>query len=260
MKQRVVSITVGLLLLLTSPVWATELYPYLYQRLGFEHKGALTLEMENALGTRDCGYFGKEGIETGIRLRYGLTDRVVIEGWAGSHQQAPEHRSQAFALEASFGILRQGSQAVNLSFAAGFKRDFEGVFVPLFRLTLNRKWGNLDLTMSGVGEFPQASWRDKADIIVGAGVSYMVLKWCRLGLEAAGEDLEGFWDKREAEGGAKFIVGPTVWFKVMNRLGCKFNTGWVHAATTNMPTRPGFVDSSNRKDGFLARVALAFLF
>ena len=60
--------------------------------------------MENALGTRDCGYFGKEGIETGFRLRYGLTDRVVIEGWAGSHEQALEYRARLLLWRPAMGF------------------------------------------------------------------------------------------------------------------------------------------------------------
>lgn len=257
MKWKAASIVFGLLALLFAQLGATELFPYLYQRSGFEYKGALTLEMENGLGTRDSGYFGRAGFETGFRFRYGLTDRINIEGWTGLNAQAGRFRSQAFALEAGFGVLKQGSQPVNLSLAAGFKRDFEGVFIPLLRLTLSRTWGNFDLTLSGLGEFPQASWRDDADIIIGTGVSYKIFDWCRLGLEALGEDLEGFWEKKEAEGGAKFIVGPTAWVRITKGLECKVNAGWVHAATTNIPTRPDLMGDSAGRDGFLARIALS---
>ena len=257
MKGKVAGIVFGLLGLLCAQLGATELFPYLYQRSGFEYKGALTLEMENGLGTRDSGYFGRAGLETGVRFRYGLTDRFNIEGWTGFNAQAGRFRSQAFALEVGFGVLRQGPQPVNLSFSAGFKRDFEGVFIPLLRLTLSRAWGDFDFTLSGLGEFPQASWRDDADIIIGTGVSYKIFAGCRLGLEALGEDLEGFWEKNEAEGGAKFIVGPTAWIRIAKGLECKINAGWVHAATTNIPTRPDLLGASARRDGFLARVAFS---
>jgi hypothetical protein len=31
----------------------------------------------------------------------------------------------------------------------------------------------------------------------------------RIGVEAVGQDLEGFWDDEETEGGARLFIGPT---------------------------------------------------
>jgi hypothetical protein len=57
---------------------------------------------------------------------------------------------------------------------------------------------------------PMSSGRDAVDLITSAGWSRTLTRSVSLGLEAIGEDLEGFWEPNEAEGGARLLVGPSV--------------------------------------------------
>lgn len=54
--------------------------------------------------------------------------------------------------------------------------------------------------------------RDKLDFISSLGYQHRLGDQLYLGIEALGQDLEGFWEKDEAEGGAKLMLGPSVNF------------------------------------------------
>ena len=51
---------------------------------------------------------------------------------------------------------------------------------------------------------------DSADLITTVGWSRRIRDGVGFGVEGIGQDLEGFWNPREAEGGAKLLVGPSV--------------------------------------------------
>jgi hypothetical protein len=56
--------------------------------------------------------------------------------------------------------------------------------------------------------------RDPIDLIVSTGWSHRVTSIMYLGVEAVGQDLEGFWEPNEAEGGARILVGPSIHFLI----------------------------------------------
>jgi hypothetical protein len=92
----------------------------------------------------------------------------------------------------------------------GIEREVDGTTVLLAHLVashdsdLTRMTGNLQL------EHAFAPGRDLVDVIVSAGWARKMGASATLGVEALGEDLEGFWDPTEAEGGSRLIVGPSI--------------------------------------------------
>src|SRR4029077_4392016 len=56
---------------------------------------------------------------------------------------------------------------------------------------------------------PLSSARDAIDLITTVGGAWKLTPSFSLGIEGIGEDLEGFWDPFEAEGGARMLVGPS---------------------------------------------------
>jgi len=52
--------------------------------------------------------------------------------------------------------------------------------------------------------------RDPLDVLFTGGISRRIASRAAIGVEAIGEDLEGFWDAAEAEGGARLLVGPSL--------------------------------------------------
>ena len=80
------------------------------------------------------------------------------------------------------------------------------------------------------------------------------------GAELLMQDIEGFWEKDEAEGGAKVVAGPTAWFALGQHLEVKVNAGAVIPATTNVPRHPApGVEPAGSGYGFLGRLAVAWV-
>jgi hypothetical protein len=98
-----------------------------------------------------------------------------------------------FGLVVSAGFLRE------LGTANGFFTRVAG--------TLDVQRLRLGTTMHA--ERVLAYGRDAVDVIVMAGASYRVAGPLRLGVEYVAQDLEGFFDREEAEGGVRHFVGPT---------------------------------------------------
>ena len=79
-------------------------------------------------------------------------------------------------------------------------RIVAGREAPLWRLH-----GNL------LFEMPLAApTRDPVDVIMSVGWAARLTPALAIGVEGLGEDLEGFWDPTEAEGGGRVLVGPSV--------------------------------------------------
>ncbi|MEP6593334.1 MAG: hypothetical protein ABJC51_06555, partial [Acidobacteriota bacterium] len=57
---------------------------------------------------------------------------------------------------------------------------------------------------------PFATGRDAVDLITSVGWAARLTPTLSIGVEAIGEDLEGFWDPSEAEGGARLLAGPSL--------------------------------------------------
>ena len=84
-----------------------------------------------------------------------------------------------------------------------------------------------------------ASNRDKIDVISSFGFHHVLFGKLYGGFETVGEDLEGFWDQEEAEGGAKLLVGPSLNMTTNNsKISFSLSGGPVFYATQNQVTNP----------------------
>jgi hypothetical protein len=243
-----------------SRAQADDSQPYLYQRGGHGTPGALAVELETAYGTRDARPFGAEGVEQGARLRWAPLAFLNLEGWSGVLVTGGTHRATAGAIDLHLGVLNQADHQLNLTLGAGYLFDYRQAHVPRLRATLGRSWGALDTSLSGYLEIPTARGRDAVDLALALAASYRLARWVRLGLEAEGQDLEGFWEPGEAEGGAKLVLGPTAWFKLWDRLYAKLNLGAILPATANAPAGLAVADSSLHDYGVLGRAVVGWSF
>jgi len=115
-------------------------------------------------------------------------------------------------------------------------------------LGISRDWSNTGSAISRITAFfDQTNWqltgnlrfekafdktRDKLDFISSFGFQHRISNQWYLGFEALGQDLEGFWEKDEAEGGAKLMIGPSINLVPDNsRLSFSFAGGPVFYAT-----------------------------
>ncbi len=148
-------------------------------------------------------------MEQGISGQLALPFRLVLEARAGLATGGAATRGNG-QLEIWREIGPTGG-ALSRFAGLGALREFGGTNLVTARFgatratSANRVQGNI-LLERAVG----ASARDALDVITSAGWLHRTSSWGEVGFEAVGQDLEGFWDPNEAEGGARLMVGPTL--------------------------------------------------
>jgi len=101
-------------------------------------------------------------------------------------------------------------QGLGLGFGLGGRRDFSNVKALLGRATLSYSAQRWNFGSNVLFEKAFNSNRDAVDMITSIGCHYRLYNSLFVGMEALGEDLEGIWEKDEAEGGTKMLVGPSI--------------------------------------------------
>jgi hypothetical protein len=141
------------------------------------------------------------GVQASVRrltllARFGVSD-------VGSSYQASQ------SAEALYSIAPLSSR---VSFAAGggVQHEAGGVNVLLARLIAGRNTDASRLYGNALFQKPMSEGRDAVDLITSVGWARKLPRGVSLGVEAIGEDLEGFWDREEAEGGARLLAGPSL--------------------------------------------------
>jgi len=249
----------ALVMLVTWPAAAEPSHPYVYQRGGLGVVGSAAVELESAYGSRDARPFGAAGFEQGARVRWSPLDWLSAEGWGGVLVSGGAHRATAGALDLRFTVLRQDAHHVDLTLSGGALFDYRRALVPRLGATLRRAWGAFDACFSTFVEVPTSGDRDAVDLALAFASSYAPAAWARVGLEVEGQDLEGFWEPGEAEGGARLVAGPTAWLGGWKGLYAKLNVGAIVPATRTPPARvaPG-VDPAAFDYGVLGRLILGW--
>jgi hypothetical protein len=94
----------------------------------------------------------------------------------------------------------------------GFRREFNNDKVALSRVTA--AYENINWRFGANVRFEKAfdKDRDGIDVISSIGIHRQISGNFFGGIEAVGQDLEGFWETDEAEGGARLLVGPSLNF------------------------------------------------
>ncbi|MBS7564067.1 hypothetical protein KHS38_06580 [Mucilaginibacter sp. Bleaf8] len=169
------------------------------------------LNYSGSYGERVAGPFGYNGVD----------QQFAVKGYLGN-------RFTLFA-NAAFGFARTGG--MTSSQQAEVIRDVIGgkqLFGPSIGIGLgvSRDMSNVKAMFSRVtAYFNTAAWRvggnmrfekafdssrDDIDLVTSVGFHHRIAGNLYAGVEAVGEDLEGFWEEDEAEGGAKLLVGPSL--------------------------------------------------
>jgi hypothetical protein len=112
--------------------------------------------------------------------------------------------------ELLYSVLQQQSAGLNLAVGGGILHEAGGVNVLVARAAVGRNFDAWRLHGNLVLQAPLSGNRDEVDMMTSLGWSRRVTRSVALGVEAIGEDLEGFWESEEAEGGARLLVGPSL--------------------------------------------------
>jgi hypothetical protein len=141
----------------------------------------------------------------GVQGSYGrltLLARIGIAESGSSYQSSQSGE----ALYSMFGPSRQ----VGLAAGGGVLHEPGGVNVLLARVVASRRTDSWRIDGNVLLQKPLSSERDALDLVTSVGWARKLSRGVSLGIEAIGEDLEGFWDAEEAEGGARLLAGPSL--------------------------------------------------
>lgn len=144
------------------------------------------------------------------RISVEATDgRFMVIGRVGIATQ-PAATYQSWQEGDVLYALTPSRAPVVIAGGGGVRREIDGTNVLLARVaaayntTATRTNANLSL------EHASAVGRDAMDVELSGGWTRAIGRGVSVGAEGLGEDLEGFWNPLEAEGGSRLLVGPSI--------------------------------------------------
>jgi hypothetical protein len=214
---------------------------------------------DSGYGERTADPFGYDGVEQRLGFQGHLGTGVTLLGHIafGIGGDATRSSQEAEVLKDVLGSRSRTRLAVGF----GARREWEGTTAALARVCIGWSgrrtllFGNLRL------ERPFAEGRDAIDLITTLGWLQHIGHGLRVGVEGVGEDLEGFWEAEEAEGGAKLYVGPALhWSAPTGRLWLSASGGPILYATRSGRTSPAPRPLDASANGFTMRVSIGYTF
>ena len=162
-------------------------------------------------GERASGAFGYDGLD----------QQVSVKGYLGNRFTFYANADLGFANAGGVTSAQQaevirdfvgGKQAAGARFGVGLgaNRDFSNTAAIFSRITAAYDVANWRLGGNMKFEKAFSKSRDGIDLITSIGFQHRIAKSFFAGIEVVGQDLEGFWETDEAEGGAKLLIGPSI--------------------------------------------------
>jgi len=149
--------------------------------------------------------------EQRLTVQAALGNRLTFVGRVGVATSVQQDIRSSQQGELLFSVLQSPDAHASLAIGGGVRHEPAGINVLLARVAAGRSFGAWRTDGNALFERPlNVLGRDAIDLITTFGVSRRLTPALHLGLELIGEDLEGFWEAEEAEGGARLLVGPSL--------------------------------------------------
>lgn len=187
--------------------------------------------------------------------------RLTMLGRVGIAEVGSSYQSSQSG-EVLYSLLG-ASNPTSLAAGGGMLHEPDGVNVWLGRIVAGRNADTWLLHGNLLFQKPMAENRDTVDLITSVGWAHKLPHAMSLGVEAIGEDLEGFWDPEEAEGGARLLVGPSLRIAPANRSWQFSIAGGPVVHSTQSPrvsTAIRALPSSDGRNGYAVRTLLSYTF
>ena len=172
---------------------------------------------------------------------------------AGSSYQS----SQAGELLVS--LVDPARSAFAFAAGGGVQHEAGGVDVLLGRIVGGRETAAWRLHGNLLFQKPLASDRDAVDLITTLGWARKLTPAIAPGVEGVAEDLEGFWDSEETEGGARILLGPSLHIAPVGRAWQVTATGGpaFHPSDTGLSSSAiRDLPPTTKRTGYAARVGV----
>lgn len=224
---------------------------------------SVLLHYDAGLAERGATPLGPEGFEQQVGFQAALGRRWTIVGRAAFHFDRGRSAQSSQQVEVLRRLGAATSRGFELAAGAGYLREWTGTDVLLARVVAGHRFGSSRLHANARFEKPLGAGRDPVDVIVSVGWAHRIAPAWAAGVEAIGEDLEGFWEKEEAEGGARLLVGPAVRFAPAGQSFSVLLAGGPIVQATRSG-QAGAADRAlsraGRSGGFAVRAALTYAF
>lgn len=162
-------------------------------------------------GQRAIGQFGYDGLGQQLGVKGYLGNRFTLYATAAvgfSNRGGITSSEQAEVLRDLIG--GKANHGFRLGAGLGLSRDWSSVASAISRITASFDRANWRLAGNLRFEKSFDKTRDNLDLISSIGYQHSLGKQLYIGFEALGQDIEGFWEPNEAEGGAKLMIGPSI--------------------------------------------------
>jgi len=177
---------------------------------------------------------------------------------------ASEERDQRSSQQGEllYSVVRAPAHDGSVAVGMGLRHESAGANVLLGRVAAGRRFNDWRVDGNALFEKPFSVGRDTLDLVTSVGIARRVLPAFHVGIEMIGEDLEGFWEVDEAEGGARLLVGPSIRFApTATRWQLSAAGGPVFHGTRSARTSDATRGlPSSAKNGYALRASLSYGF
>jgi hypothetical protein len=135
--------------------------------------------------------------------------RLTLLGHVGLVTEGSAYQS-AQSGEVLVSLTDPARKGLTIAAGGGVLHEAEGTMVLLVRSAVAHEGDTWRLHGNVLLQKPFDPTRDAIDLITSVGWGIRVTPSLALGVEGIAEDIEGFWEADEAEGGARLLVGPSV--------------------------------------------------
>jgi hypothetical protein len=219
-----------------------------------------TVQYDAGYAERTAAPFGYDGLEQRVGIQGSLGAGFTVLGQLGlgmAGQGATHSTQEAEVLKDVLGATR----GVQLASGLGVRREWEGTTVLLGRVALGHRFTRSSVFGNVRFEKPFAKGRDGLDLITSVGWLHRAGGSVHVGVEAIGEDLEGFWDPEEGEGGAKLFAGPSIHLApASRRFYASLCGGPILYATHSDRTSAALRPLGASGNGYTLRLSVGFAF
>jgi len=221
-----------------------------------------TVHVETGVGERpfDVVQGDRPEQRVGIQASMGRGLTVLARIGVASDQRDLRTSQQG---ELLYSVMQAPAHGGSLAVGLGMRHESAGVNVLLGRVAAGRAFSAWRVDGNALFEKPFSVGRDAVDLITTIGVARRVLPALYAGVEMIGEDLEGFWEADEAEGGARLLIGPSIRLAPPSKHWQISAAGGpiVHATrSTNVSSALRGLRDSGNGNGFAARASLTYAF
>ena len=201
--------TFFILLIISSNSYSQD-RPFLFTNLPQYYSSNSFLRYEAAYGQQTFEPIGVDdfeqnaGLQSNIGKYFTTTDHLGIAFTNGETKLSYQAEMLANIFDGS------ENRIVDFMAGIGFLHEYSGTNVLMGRAIIGRQFTTWQVYSNLIFEHAFSVGRDPFDLMTTVGFSYNLSDDLKAGIEAVGQDLEGFWESDEAEGGATLYIGPSL--------------------------------------------------